>query len=60
MRNRPVLVFAGAVLAVVLVVGVTAVLQARSEDPVSGPPPTGSTRHHGGPVDDAGGASPAG
>jgi hypothetical protein len=40
MRNRPVLVAAGAVLAVVLVVGVTAVLQARSEDPVSDLPPT--------------------
>jgi hypothetical protein len=40
MRNRPALVAAGAVLAVVLVVGVTAVLQARSEDPVSDPPPT--------------------
>ena len=43
MRNRPVLVFAGAVLAVVLVVGVTAVLKARSEDPVTGPPPTADT-----------------
>ncbi len=49
MRNRPVLVFAGAVLAVVLVVGVTAVLQARSDDPVSGPAPTGSTDTTGAP-----------
>ena len=43
MRNRPVLVFAGAVLAVVLVVGFTAVLQARSEDPLTSPPPTADT-----------------